>query len=83
MLDQLQSPLFRLPRELRDNIYEHYAHDENGVFYDYASDKLRYETQEKHQEMTALTRCCKQAAGEMKDAAMRANTLTFFPVRSD
>ncbi|KAI4696614.1 uncharacterized protein J4E88_000791 [Alternaria novae-zelandiae] len=83
MLDQLQSPLFRLPRELRDNIYEHYAHDENGVFYDYASDKLRYETQEKHQEMTALTRCCKQAAEEMKDAAMRANTLTFFPVRSD
>ncbi|KAI4612419.1 hypothetical protein J4E80_007152 [Alternaria sp. BMP 0032] len=83
MLDQLQSPLFRLPRELRDNIYEHYAHDENGVFYDYASDKLRYETQEKHQEMTTLTRCCKQAAEEMKDAAMRANTLTFFPVRSD
>ena len=83
MLDQLQSPLFRLPRELRDSIYEHYAHDNNGVFYDCASDKLRYETQEKHQEMTALTRCCKQAAEEMKDAAMRANTLTFFPVRSD
>ncbi|KAI4629150.1 uncharacterized protein J4E87_003411 [Alternaria ethzedia] len=82
MSDQLQSPIFRLPRELRDNIYEHYAHDENGVFYDYASNKLRYENQEKHQEMTALTRCCKQAAEEMKDAAMRANTISFLPARS-
>jgi hypothetical protein len=25
---QTQSPLFRLPRELRDLIYEHYAHEE-------------------------------------------------------
>jgi hypothetical protein len=40
MSDQQQSPLFRLPRELRDNIYEHYAHDPEGVFYEYGSDKL-------------------------------------------
>ncbi|KAI4658919.1 uncharacterized protein J4E79_006679 [Alternaria viburni] len=82
MLDQLQSPLFRLPRELRDNIYEHYAHDEKGLFYDYASNKMRYESQNKHQDKNALTRCCKQAAEEMKGVAKRANTLTFLPARS-
>jgi hypothetical protein len=36
MSDQQQSPLFRLARELRDNIYKHYTHDEEGVSYDYA-----------------------------------------------
>lgn len=82
MSGQLQSPLFRLSRGLRDDIYENYEHDENGLFYDYASDKLRYETQDKHRDRNSLTCCCKQAAEEMKGAAMRANTLTFLPARS-
>jgi hypothetical protein len=83
MSNQQQSPLFRLPRELRDNIYEHYAHDGEGVIYDYASDKLRYANKSKHEERNALTRCCKQAAEEMHGAVMRANRITFFPARSD
>jgi hypothetical protein len=58
MSNEQQSPLFRLLRELRDNIYEHYAHDDGGVFYDYASDKLRYADKSKHEERNALTRCC-------------------------
>ncbi|KAI4681807.1 uncharacterized protein J4E84_007403 [Alternaria hordeiaustralica] len=64
--DQQQSPFFRLPRELRDDIYEAYAHHSEGVFYSYPSGKLR----------------CKQAAEEIQDAALRANTVTFFPARS-
>jgi hypothetical protein len=83
MSNQQQSPLFRLPREVRDNIYEHYAHDDEGVFYDYASDTLRYADKSKHEERNALTRCCKQAAEEMRGVAMQANTITFFPARSD
>ena len=82
MLDQLQSPLFRLARELRDAIYEHYTYDEKGLFYDYASDRLRYECQSKQQDRNALTRSCKQAAEEIQGAAMRANTITFLPARS-
>jgi hypothetical protein len=83
MSNQQQSPLFRLPRELRDNIYEHYAHDDEGVFYDYASDTLRHADKSNHEERNALTRCCKQAAEEMRGVAMQANTITFFHARSD
>ncbi|KAI2485312.1 hypothetical protein Ptr902_04252 [Pyrenophora tritici-repentis] len=83
MLDQRQSPFFRLPRELRDNIYEYYAHDADGVFYDYASDKLQYASQGKHQDKNALTNSCKLAAEEMQFIAMRVNTITFVPARSE
>jgi hypothetical protein len=83
MTNQQQSTLFRLPRELRDNIYEHHAHDEDGVFYDYASDKLRYTDKSKHEERNALTRSSKQADEEMQGVAMRANTMTFFRAHSD
>jgi len=83
MLTQQQSPLFRLPRELRDYIYEQYAHDDEGVFYDYASGKLWYANQSKHEERKALIRSCKRAAEEMRGAVARANTITFFPARSD
>jgi hypothetical protein len=38
---QTQSPLFRLPRELRDLIYEHYAHEETGYEYHYASEEIK------------------------------------------
>ena len=83
MSDQPQSPFFRLPRELRDIIYEHYAHDAEGVFYGYASDKLRYASQCKHQDKSALTRSCKLAYGEMQFVSVRANMITFLPGRSE
>jgi len=83
MSGQPQSPFFRLPRELRDIIYEHYAHDTEGVFYDYASDRLRYASQCKHQDKDALTRSCKLAYGEMQFVSVRANMITFLPGRSE
>ncbi|KAI4950985.1 hypothetical protein J4E86_007494 [Alternaria arbusti] len=40
--DQQQSLLCRLPRELRDQIYEYYSYDEEGLEYDYTSKTLQY-----------------------------------------
>jgi hypothetical protein len=37
---QSQSTLFRLPRELRDQIYEYYLRAENGYFYDPHTEKM-------------------------------------------
>ena len=36
-----QSPFLRLPRELRDMIYEYYAQEKEGLFYDYDNDTMR------------------------------------------
>jgi hypothetical protein len=41
-IDQQQFPLFRLPRELRDEIYNYYTYDEEGLAYDYPSKTLKY-----------------------------------------
>jgi hypothetical protein len=38
---QLQSIFFRLPRELRDDIYAHYVWEEHGYHHDSSSGKLR------------------------------------------
>jgi len=83
MSSQPQSPFFRLPRELRDIIYEYYVHDAEGVFYDYATDRLRYASQYIHQDKDALTRSCKLAYGKMQFVSVRANTITFLPGRSE
>ncbi|RMZ73421.1 C6 transcription factor [Pyrenophora seminiperda CCB06] len=73
MLNQLQSPFFRLPRELRDMVYEYYLHDAEGVFYACWLDKLMY-TVIKHREPgVALMRSCKLAAEEIQLAAVRVN----------
>jgi hypothetical protein len=37
---QQQSPLFYLPQELRNQIYNHYIYREDGCHYDFASSKL-------------------------------------------
>lgn len=34
-------PFFRLPQELRDEVYKYYVYDEDGYFYDAPSGKLR------------------------------------------
>ncbi|KAF2875462.1 hypothetical protein BDV95DRAFT_602892 [Massariosphaeria phaeospora] len=72
---QQQSPLFRLPRELRDPIYAYYAAEPAGCVYDFASGKLRYACKRK----LALTQTCKLAADEMKGVPLRTNTLVFTP----
>ena len=41
---QLQSLLYRLPRELRDQIYEYYLSEEDGYHYDSAVKKFLYQS---------------------------------------
>jgi hypothetical protein len=83
MANQQQSPFFRLPREVRDDIYEYFAYDDESVTYNYASRKLWYANQCKHEHKTALIRSCKATAEEMRFLVTRANTITFFPALSD
>ena len=72
---QQQSPLCRLPRELRDEIYDYYAYDEEGLAYDYYSKTLKYASgAELNFPLT-----CKIVANEMKGTHLRVNTITFIP----
>ena len=73
--DQQQSPLCRLPRELRDQIYEYYSYDEEGLEYDYAYKTLKYASGKE----LDLPRTCKMVANEMKGIHLQVNTITFTP----
>ena len=72
---QQQSPLCRLPRELRDEIYDYYAYDEGGLAYDYPSKTLKYASGAE----LNLPLTCKMVANEMKGTHLRLNTITFIP----
>jgi hypothetical protein len=72
---QSQSPLFTLPRELRDEIYEYYSLEENGYFHDIATGKLSLTKQEPIDLRFMYT--CRAVAKEMQDVALRTNTVTF------
>ena len=72
---QLQSPLFRLPRELRDQIYGHYLYCESGLEYDFDKNKLTWANGE-HIDLS-LTYACRQAAAELHGLTLRLNTVTF------
>ncbi|KAF1840739.1 uncharacterized protein K460DRAFT_359315 [Cucurbitaria berberidis CBS 394.84] len=72
---QLQSPLFRLPRELRDEIYAHYTFEENGYFHQIDTGKLYLADRQPIDLRLMYT--CRAVAAEMKGAALRTNTVTF------
>jgi hypothetical protein len=38
---EASSPFFKLPRALRDRVYEYYAYEEEGYFYDTTTYKLQ------------------------------------------
>jgi len=76
---QQQSPLCRLPRELRDEIYDYYACDEEGLAYDYPSRTLKYASGAE----LSLPLTCKMVANEMKGTHLRVNTITFIPCCSE
>ena len=80
-LPQSQSRLFKLPRELRESIYESYMHQPNGLSYDSRSDKLRCATFGQSALCLALMYTCKLAASELsgraRGIALRVNTVTF------
>jgi hypothetical protein len=70
---QHQSPLFRIPRELRDEIYAYYAYDEEGLAYDYPTKRLKYASGRDFD----LSFTCRIAAGELKGLILQVNTITF------
>ncbi|KAI4704300.1 hypothetical protein J4E81_001366 [Alternaria sp. BMP 2799] len=73
-LDQHQSLLFRLPRELRDEIY-HYYSQANGYYYDTTSGILRLDGGECID--LSLQYTCKRTAAEMQGIALGINKITF------
>jgi len=72
---QHQSPLFRLPRELRDAIYAYYAFEEEGYVYDRAAGGLHPASGRK----LHLMDTCVATAREMLGAILRTNTITITP----
>jgi len=68
---QLQSPLYRLPRELRDEIYEYYADGRRSYEYNKDTQKLRYRDTAARAENLGLIVTCKIAAEEMKRVAFQ------------
>ncbi|KAI4652689.1 uncharacterized protein J4E79_008996 [Alternaria viburni] len=66
---QLQSRLFRLPRELRDLIYYHYLYNEAGLTYNFYTNKLHVNL--------SLMYTCRAAALELRGLALRLNKVVF------
>ncbi|KAI4704302.1 hypothetical protein J4E81_001368 [Alternaria sp. BMP 2799] len=75
MNNQHQSLLFRLPRELRDRIYEYYTHQEQGYIYDPSAQKFRLANGQNLD--VALIYTCKRVAQEIDGLAFESNTIRF------
>ena len=75
MNNQHQSLLFRLPRELRDKIYDYYIDQEQGYIYDPSAQKFRLANGQKIH--VALIYTCKRVAQEIDGLAFESNTLRF------
>ena len=73
--------LLRLPRELRDLIYEYYFDGEGGFKYDFVTNKLRWADGLSID--LSLVLACRQIAAETHGLALRTNTLRFKTFYSD
>ena len=81
---QLQSPLFRLPRELRDRIYSLYMSEKDGYHYDSLIGKMKYHNSSELPQQVVrlgLRITCRIAAEEMRNIPFP--TLNFYPLCSD
>jgi hypothetical protein len=65
----------RLPRELRDIIYEQYVYEDGGYVYNPETDK--FANTDGSPITLSLSLVCRQLASELKGVAFRCNTLTF------
>jgi hypothetical protein len=74
-MDQQQSLLFRLPRELREEVYYHYVWDENGYNHNPISATLQTSNNDAINLGLQLT--CKRIAKEMEGLALRMNSINF------
>ncbi|KAG9194136.1 hypothetical protein G6011_04171 [Alternaria panax] len=75
LADQQQSPLFRFPRELRDEVYYYYASDEKGYSHNPTSATLK--TSDGDAIDLGLQLTCKKIAKEMEGLSLRMNNITF------
>jgi hypothetical protein len=75
MDQQHDSLLFRIPRELRDEIYQYYVLEEDGYHHDSVTGKLRIANGDPID--LSLQYSCKRVAAEMDGLALEANTITF------
>ncbi|KAI4665269.1 uncharacterized protein J4E78_002729 [Alternaria triticimaculans] len=66
----------RLPRELRDMMYEQYYAVENGYIYDAEHNKLT-QADDGSPISLSLSLTCRQVASEVQGLAFRLNTITF------
>ena len=74
-MDQHQSLLFRLPRELRDEIYSYYLREQGGYIFSLSAQKFRQSNGLPIE--LALGYTCKRVAAEIHGYALRENTLRF------
>jgi hypothetical protein len=65
-----------LPRELRDDIYEYYTYDQEGMAYDYPSKTLKYANGRE----LGLAYTCKTVANEMKGVLCAQTPSPLHPV---
>ena len=80
MYSQEQSPLFRLPRELRDEIYAYVAYEVDGyrhIFQTACPGRLRLANGGDID--ISLAAACKKVALEIRGISLRTNTIHFFP----
>ncbi|KAF2690237.1 hypothetical protein K458DRAFT_383362 [Lentithecium fluviatile CBS 122367] len=73
---QSQSPLFRIPLEIHDEIYAHYVFEEAGCVYNPATSTLRLASGR----ALHLLYTCKAGAGEPPRALLRTNRITVRPL---
>lgn len=70
-----QSPLLRMPRELRDVVYHHYVKSKDGYVTSFATNKLKNGDGSRID--LALRMTCRQIATETRGLALQTNTITF------
>lgn len=77
---QEQSIFFTLPRELRDDIYSCYVHEEDGYYYDALNFRsLRFRLADDRPINASLQTTCQRVAQEMEGVALQSNNVHFYP----
>ena len=71
----VSSPFLRLPRELRDEVYDQYFRTDDGFTYDFITNKLKLAGGLPIP--LALTLTCRQIHDEVQGLALTLNTITF------
>jgi hypothetical protein len=75
---------FKLPRELRDTVYEYYFYQKHGYQYHHESGKMgaKHPNSESKLHLFALMYTCRALYQETKSVALSTNVLVFRPYLS-